>query len=381
MRRLTIMLVLLAAVAGVGLAVGASIASYHVVAARSAEEPLLDAEAQAAAEKAKAEWLRQIDSPFVVRLVITSVEEYGTGNYIFVFDVYRWFGVGRGYAAVARAADGEPIAACGGTLSPRGAIWDDVELARLRQQWAEQYAEAPCTDEEAMAIIRAFVGRPEMVPKLEPELMDKRFPWERHYFEEGSGASFTMDVERRAVLSAMLPRGYAGPGGTLDCDQAQQVATEFAAARVPGFERLTLVGRSLMDEDVGPRCEFLWQELLGTQEAYGMQAVRVSIDGATGSIDLFAQRLPVPITVDVEPKVTREQALAIAEQRFGRNVRASWAQLSLGWRHDDRTQGQVLRWQVVLQSDELVNPALPDMPLRGSYTIDAATGEVLEELG
>ncbi|HOG48475.1 MAG TPA: PepSY domain-containing protein [Anaerolineae bacterium] len=236
-----------------------------------------------------------------------------------------------------------------------------------------------CSDEEAMAIIRAFVGRPQMVPKLEPELMDKRFPWERHYFEEGSGASFTVDIERRAVLSAMLPRGYAGPGGTLDCDQAQQVATEFAAARVPGFERLTLVGSGLMDEDVGPRCEFLWQELLGTQEAYGMQAARVSIDGATGCIDLFAQRLPVPITLDVEPKVTREQALAIAEQRFGQNVRTRWAQLSVGWRHDDRAQGQVLRWEVVLQSDPL-NPELPDMPLRGSYTIDAQTGEVLEEL-
>ena len=235
-----------------------------------------------------------------------------------------------------------------------------------------------CSDEEAMAIIRAFVGRPEMVLKLEPELMDKRLPAERHYFEEGSGASFTVDIERRAVLSAVLPRGYAGPGGTLDCDQAQQVATEFAAARVPGFERLTLVRSGLMDEDVGPRCEFGWQELLGTQEAYGMQAVRVSIDGATGSIDLFAQRLPVPITLDVEPKVTREQALAIAEQRFGRNAKTRWAQLSVGWRHDDRPQGQVLRWQVVLQSDELVNPALPDMPLRGAYTIDAQTGEVLE---
>nr|HPL28812.1 PepSY domain-containing protein [Anaerolineae bacterium] len=80
-----------------------------------------------------------------------------------------------------------------------------------------------------------------------------------------------------------------------------------------------------------------------------------------------------------EPKVTREQALAIAEQRFGQNVRTRWAQLSVGWRHDDRAQGQVLRWEVVLQSDPL-NPELPDMPLRGSYTIDAQTGEVLEEL-
>lgn len=35
----------------------------------------------------------------VHRLALSSAEEYGSGNYLFVFDVYAWLGIGSGYVA------------------------------------------------------------------------------------------------------------------------------------------------------------------------------------------------------------------------------------------------------------------------------------------
>ena len=236
----------------------------------------------------------------------------------------------------------------------------------------------PCTDEEAMDIIRAFVGRPDLALTAHGAMSETR-SWE-HDFAAGPGGIFTVDVERRAVVIAIMPPGLAGPGGTLDCDQAQQVAREFAAARVQGFDRLTLLYDTLADHGAagGQHCEFRWGELLGAQKARGIQFVAVSVDGASGSVVDFHQVLPVPITVGVEPKLSRERALAIAKERFGVRVTESTADLSVWWRYNDRTQGQVLRWQVTLQSDEPISEGSPILK-KAAYTIDAHTGDVLEE--
>ncbi len=230
-----------------------------------------------------------------------------------------------------------------------------------------------------MAVIRAFVGRPDLALTAHGAMSETR-PWERD-FTAGPGGIFTVDVERRAVVIAIMPPGLAGPGGTLDCDQARRAAREFAAARAPGFDRLALLYDTPADHGAagGQHCEFRWGELLGSQRARGIQFVAVSIDGASGSIVDFMQVLPVPITVSVEPKVSRERALAIAKERFGAHVTQSTAELSVWWRHNDRAQGQVLRWQVVLQSDEALSPEVPGITRKAGFAIDAQTGEVLEE--
>ncbi len=237
----------------------------------------------------------------------------------------------------------------------------------------------PCSDEEAMAIIRAFVGQPDLALTAHGATSEA-CPWERT-FTAGPDSIFTVDVERRAVTIAIMPPGLAGPGGALDCDRARQAVREFAAARVPGFDRLTLLYDTLADHGAGrQQCEFRWGELLGSQQARGIQYVAVSVDGASGSIADFMQVLPVPITVSVEPRVSRERALAIAGERFGARITESTAELSVWWRHNDPNQGQVLRWQVRLQSDEPISEGSPSLK-KAAYTIDAVTGEVLEELG
>jgi len=72
--------------------------AYYAVAANRAKDVPASPEVNAAFAEARRSWISHMDIP-VHRLALSSAEEYGSGNYVFVFDVYAWFGVGVGYAA------------------------------------------------------------------------------------------------------------------------------------------------------------------------------------------------------------------------------------------------------------------------------------------
>jgi hypothetical protein len=57
-----------------------------------------------------------VDLP-VHRLALSSAEEYGSGNYLFVFDVYSWYGIGSGYVT-----HGEGTGCGGGGLIRDGGL-------------------------------------------------------------------------------------------------------------------------------------------------------------------------------------------------------------------------------------------------------------------
>jgi hypothetical protein len=83
------------------------ILAYHAAAASRASDAATTAVARAAFAEAAGSWRRHIDLP-VHRLALTSAEEYGSGNYLFAFDVYGWFGIGSGYVTYGEGT------ACGG---------------------------------------------------------------------------------------------------------------------------------------------------------------------------------------------------------------------------------------------------------------------------
>jgi hypothetical protein len=97
---------LLAALLGFAGVVG--VLGYHAAAASRASDAPASVAARAAFAEAGRSWRSHIDLP-VHRLALTSAEEYGTGNYLFVFDAYFWFGIGSGYVT-----HGEGTA-CGGS--------------------------------------------------------------------------------------------------------------------------------------------------------------------------------------------------------------------------------------------------------------------------
>jgi hypothetical protein len=70
--------------------------AYHAIAASRAPEAPTSAAVRAAFDDAARTWQSHVDVP-VHRVVLVSAEEYGSGTYVFIFDVYTWFGIGSGY--------------------------------------------------------------------------------------------------------------------------------------------------------------------------------------------------------------------------------------------------------------------------------------------
>jgi hypothetical protein len=85
-----------ALIAALGCAVVVGVLGYHAVAASRASDAPTTAAVRAAFADAGRGWRSQVDLP-VHRLALSSAEEYGSGNYLFVFDVYSWYGIGSGY--------------------------------------------------------------------------------------------------------------------------------------------------------------------------------------------------------------------------------------------------------------------------------------------
>ena len=79
------------------MAVVVGVFAYHSAAASRAKEAPADTAVATAFEEAGRRWRRNVGWPPLHRLVLTSAEEYGTGTYLFVFDVYNWFGIGSAF--------------------------------------------------------------------------------------------------------------------------------------------------------------------------------------------------------------------------------------------------------------------------------------------
>lgn len=95
----------------------AGVLGYHAVAASRASDAPTTAAVSAAFAEAGRGWRRHIDLP-VHRLALTSADEYGSGIYLFVFDVYGWYGIRSGY--VTHGSEGTACAGGGGLLRHGG---------------------------------------------------------------------------------------------------------------------------------------------------------------------------------------------------------------------------------------------------------------------
>ena len=132
-------------VAAAALVIVAAVFAYHAVAAERARSVAAGPHVTAAFADASRRWLSHIDLP-VRRLVLTSAEEYGSGNYLFVFDVYAWFGIGRGFAT--HGTEGGACSGSGGLMSDGGIAGigatssDHDELASIRDGCARAYGPA-----------------------------------------------------------------------------------------------------------------------------------------------------------------------------------------------------------------------------------------------
>ena len=121
-------------------AVVLGVIAYHAIAASRAQDAPAPPAVHVAFEDAGRSWRSHIDLP-VHRVVLASAEEYGNGTYLFVFDVYTWFGVGSGYVTA-----GPETRTCGGGGLTRdggfagfGGIASDDGLKETRANCTQAY--------------------------------------------------------------------------------------------------------------------------------------------------------------------------------------------------------------------------------------------------
>jgi Zn-dependent metalloprotease len=173
-------------------------------------------------------------------------------------------------------------------------------------------------------------------------------------------------------------------GGGIGHDEALQAAQAFATSRVSEFQGMSLIKDTTGDHGAaGKLYSFIWADRLGSQQAIGVKRVAITVDAGSGVIQSFLQTPTEGIVVNVEPTVSRDQALVIAQKQFGEATISQNATLDVWWRDNDRTQPQLLRWTVSLDSNVPLNANAEANQLifkHVAYIIDAHTGDIIEEL-
>jgi hypothetical protein len=237
---------------------------------------------------------------------------------------------------------------------------------------------------DPMETIRAFIGNPTLELKEVPGTDATRGSQTRTYTTLDSSFIFTVDVPRRMVVYALFTNTQSGGGSEIGHDEALQAAQAFATSRVTDFQQMSLSNETSEDHGAaGTLYHFVWADRLGSQQAIGLKRVAITVDAGSGAIQSFSQTPSDGIEVNVEPTVSRDQALAIAQKQFGEATISQNVKLDVWWRNNDRIQPQVLRWTVTLDSHVPLNAnAEPDQQIfkHAKYIIDAHTGDILEEL-
>jgi hypothetical protein len=137
-RELTFGRVISAALVGASLvcAILLGVFAYHVVAAQRAHDVPTSPTMAAVFAEALRGWIARVDLP-VRRLALSSAEEYGSGNYIFVFEVYSWFGIGSGYVTYGDAGGGGVLR--DGGFAGIGEHASESGLQQTRAAWMRTY--------------------------------------------------------------------------------------------------------------------------------------------------------------------------------------------------------------------------------------------------
>ena len=133
----------------------------------------------------------------------------------------------------------------------------------------------------------------------------------------------------------------------------------------------------------GKLYSFIWADRLGSQQAIGLKRVAITVDAGSGVIQSYLKTPSDGIEVNVEPTVSRDQALAIAQKQFGEAIISQNATLDVWWRDNDRTHPQLLRWKVTLDSHVPLNAnaeSNQQIFKHAAYIIDAHSGDIIEEL-
>ncbi len=194
--------------------------------------------------------------------------------------------------------------------------------------------------------------------------------------------------ESGKVEMALLADPYKRGDKDLSLEEAKAIALAFTLKEGIDFSELTLVsavknkkGDPHSIEGLGTKdrlCVFRWEEV--TKEGIKFPHwVEIAVNYTTGEI-VSVDTKDIPVTVSLDAKVTKEEAIERAKEYVDFDVNNTAAEIGV-WVHNSR---QVLRWLVSFYGT-IPAPGVEQENLRiiqsAAVIIDAHSGEVLEAHG
>jgi hypothetical protein len=235
---------------------------------------------------------------------------------------------------------------------------------------------------EAFDTIRVFMDDPNLeLAKIQDTSIDQHEKNPTYITLDGTSI-FLLDPAMENVLVATIDNQKPQLNKEVNYDQALTIAQDFVSTRGIGVNNLTLIQDVMEDHGAaGKTFRFLWAELLGSQGAVGLRRVAVTISASSGSVISFMQVIPEDLSIEVEPRITYQQAIEIAKDDSGIHPISEEAALDIWWLNNDREQPQFLRWTVTLKSELPLDydQGLDQTMLHQTkYIIDAQTGKIVE---
>ena len=221
--------------------------------------------------------------------------------------------------------------------------------------------------EEAMDNVREFIGKPDAVVDFRA---NETVTHGEFYVLQSDEGEFYVNMHTGEIERATFNKARENSGDVkLSQDQAEAIAFSYAKKSYANFaqKNMRLTTAELRDYGAGKEYEFIWSEVVNNIET--PNKVLLTLNPNTGEVITY-MGLQRPVTVSLEPKIAREDAINTAASQFKDiEVLRTEAKLSVEYPAEHT---QKLTWVVEIEGQPKNN-----VPHGGLVVVDAITGEVI----
>ena len=160
------------------------------------------------------------------------------------------------------------------------------------------------------------------------------------------------------------------PDVNVSIEEAEATAIDFAQEMYPGFSKLVLTERRLIDHRASKEYSFIWTQIVDS--ALTPNTINISVNPASGEVCTYMSSA-CEIEPFAPPDVSGSEAKNIAKNTFQTDEDVSISEPVLVVTFSSGGE-QILVWRV--QVDEIVSP--DDYQHGAQYSINAYTGEIVQ---
>lgn len=227
--------------------------------------------------------------------------------------------------------------------------------------------DAPIGIDTAKENVKGFIGKPDATVDFRE---NESVTHGKFYVLQSDGGEFYVNMQTGDVERAIFNKARENSDNIrLTLDQARATALSHAKKNYRNFaqKNMQLTKTELQDYGTGKEYLFIWSEVVNNVET--PNKVLVTLNPNTGEIITYIG-LQRSVTVPLEPKILRDDAVKIAASQFKDIiVQQTEAKLSIEYPVENV---QKLTWVIEVEGKPRDN-----VPQGGLVVVDATTGEVI----